>query len=66
MWGGHTQDFHHGGQDQLKSTVNVFDPYLETCSGRNNVQQECHPVDSMGEQQWHIQLCCILLLVTME
>ena len=30
MWGGHTQDFHHGGQDQLKSTVNVFDPYLET------------------------------------
>ena len=30
MWGGHTQDFHHGGQDKLKSTVNVFDPYLET------------------------------------
>ena len=29
MWGGVTQDF-RGGQDQLKSTVNVFDPYLET------------------------------------
>ena len=30
MWGGLTQDFHRGGQDKLKSTVNVFDPYLET------------------------------------
>ena len=30
MWGGCTQDFLHGGQDKLKSTVNVFDPYLET------------------------------------
>ena len=30
MWGGRTQDFLHGGQDKLKSTVNVFDPYLET------------------------------------
>ena len=30
MWGGITQDFLHGGQDKLKSTVNVFDPYLET------------------------------------
>ena len=30
MWGGCTQDFHHGGQDKLNSTVNVFDPYLET------------------------------------
>ena len=30
MWDGCTQDFHHGGQDKLKSTVNVFDPYLET------------------------------------
>ena len=30
LWGGLTQDFHHGGQDKLKSTVNVFDPYLET------------------------------------
>ena len=29
-WGGCTQDFRHGGQDKLKSTVNVFDPYLET------------------------------------
>ena len=26
MWGGHTQDFLHGGQDKM----NVFDPYLET------------------------------------
>ena len=30
MWGGRTQDYLHGGQDKLKSTVNVFDPYLET------------------------------------
>ena len=30
MWGGRTQDFLRGGQDKLKSTVNVFDPYLET------------------------------------
>ena len=30
MWGGRTQDFHHGGRDKLKSTVNFFDPYLET------------------------------------
>ena len=30
MWGGITKDFLRGGQDQLKSTVNVFDPYLET------------------------------------
>ena len=30
MWGGLTQDFLHGGKDKLKSTVNVFDPYLET------------------------------------
>ena len=29
-WGGLTQDFLRGGQDKLKSTVNVFDPYLET------------------------------------
>ena len=34
MWGGVTQDFHHGGQDKLKSTVNVFDPYLETWQGQ--------------------------------
>ena len=30
MWGGITQDFYRGGRDKLKSTVNVFDPYLET------------------------------------
>ena len=30
LWGGRTQDFHHGGKDKLRSTVNVFDPYLET------------------------------------
>ena len=30
MWGGRTQDFLCGGQDKLKSTVNVFDPYRET------------------------------------
>ena len=30
IWGGRTQDFLHGGKDRLKSTVNVFDPYLET------------------------------------
>ena len=30
VWGGRTKDFHHGGQDKLKSTVNVFDPSLET------------------------------------
>ena len=30
MWGGLTQDFLRGGQDKLRSTVNVFDPYLET------------------------------------
>ena len=29
-WGGRTQDFLRGGQDKLKSTVNVFDPFLET------------------------------------
>ena len=60
MWGGRTQDFLHGGKDKLKSTVNVFDPYLETC--RNNIQQECHPVDCIGEQQRHTQLPCIHLL----
>ena len=31
--------------------------------GRNNVQQECHPVDCMEEQQWHTRLPCIHLLV---
>ena len=30
MWGGRTQDFLRCGEDKLKSTVNVFDPYLET------------------------------------
>ena len=30
MWGGRTQDFLRGVDDKLKSTVNVFDPYLET------------------------------------
>jgi len=30
LWGGLTQDFHQGGKDILWSTVNVFDPYLET------------------------------------
>jgi len=30
LWGGLTQDFLQGGKDILKSTVNVFNHYLET------------------------------------
>ena len=30
LWGGLTQDFHQGGKDIQRSTVNVFDLYLET------------------------------------
>ena len=30
LWGGRTQDFLQGGKDILRSTVNVFDHYLET------------------------------------
>jgi len=29
LWGGLTQDFLQGGKDTLRSTVNVFDHYLE-------------------------------------
>ena len=30
LWGGLTQDLHRGGKDILRSTVNVFNPYLKT------------------------------------
>ena len=30
IWGGLTQDFYQGGKDILRSTLNVFDHYLET------------------------------------
>jgi len=30
VWGGYTQDFHDGGIDKVRSTLNVFDSYLET------------------------------------
>jgi len=30
IWGGITKDFFQGGKYMLESTVNVFDPYLET------------------------------------
>ena len=55
LWGGRTQDFLQGGKDILRSTVNVFDPYVETWDEQHTTGEPPHGI-YLGESTSHEML----------
>ena len=53
LWGGHVQDFSESGRRKLASTVEIFDPYLETW--------EEHPTTRVPPPGLHNGACTSLL-----